>query len=106
MGKGIATLNREIRKREFEKTPLGQAQKKLKQFYGDPDNEKRFDEESSKWVVEHRDTAQFRQEALEHAHNKELDELNDKYAKLMDETLLDAVTTELNYVTNLPWPSN
>ncbi len=106
MGKGIATLNREIRKREFEETPLGQAQKKLKQFYGDADNEGRFDEESSKWVVEHRDTTQFRQEALEDSHKKALEELNDKYAKMMDELLVDAVTTELNYVTNLPWPSN
>lgn len=101
MSKGIVALNKQIRKKEFEATPLGQAQKKLKQFYGDAKNAELFNEESAKWVAEHRDTALFRQEALEHAHNKELDELNDKYAKLMDETLLESVTKELDYVTNL-----
>lgn len=102
MSKGIVALNREIRKKAFEETPLGQAQKKLKQFYGDEKNMERFNDESGKWVHDHRSDAQFRQEALEHAHNRELDELNDKYAKLMDDVLLDAVTKELNYVTNLP----
>lgn len=101
MSKGIVALNKEIRKKEFEATPLGQAQKKLEQFYGDVKNMEGFTPEAATWVSEHRDTARFRQDALEHAHNKELDELNDKYAKLMDETLLDAVTKELDYVTNL-----
>lgn len=101
MGKGIVALNKEIRKKEFEATPLGQAQKKLKQFYGDQKNADKFNEESAKWVAEHRDTSRFRQEALEHAFNKESDELNDKYTKLMDDVLLDAVTKELEYIEKL-----
>lgn len=106
MSKGIVAMNREIRKKEFEETPLGATQKKLKQFYGDRKNMDLFTEESSKWVAQHRDDAHFRQEALEHAHNKELDDLNDKYAKLMDDLLTDAVKKELDYVTNLPCPLN
>jgi pyrimidine operon attenuation protein/uracil phosphoribosyltransferase len=105
MGKGIVALNREIRKKEFEATELGKAQKKLKQFYGDYRNKELLTEEDAKWVTEHRNDAQFKQEALEHSHNKELDELNDKYAKLVDDVLLDAVTKELNYINNL-CPSN
>lgn len=101
MSKGIVALNKEIRKKEFESTELGQAQKKLKRFYGDKANMERMTEEDAKWVHEHRSDAQFRQDALEHSHNKELEELNDKYAKLMDGVLLDAVTKEIDYVTNL-----
>lgn len=101
MGKGIVALNREIRKKEFEATPLGTAQKKLKQFYGDYRNSSKFSDDDGKWVMEHRKDAEFRKEALEHAHNKELDELNDKYTKLMDDVLLEAVNKELDYVTKL-----
>lgn len=104
--KGALALNREIRKKEFEATELGKAQKKLKQFYGDNRNMKLVKEENAKWITEHRSDAQFKQEALEHAHNKELDELNDKYAKLMDDVLLDAVTKELNYIKDLQHETN
>lgn len=106
MGKGIVALNKEIRKKDFEATPLGQAQKKLKKFYAYEKNKELFTEEDTKWVAEHRDTTRFRQEALEHAFNKESDELNEKYKKLMDDVLLEAVTKELDYINKLPCPSN
>lgn len=103
--KGVVALNREIRKKEFEATELGKAQKKLKQFYGDYKNKELLKEKDGIWIAEHRKDVEFKKEALEHSHNKELDELNDKYAKLMDDLLLDAVTKELNYINEV-CPSN
>ena len=50
MSKGIVALNKEIRKKEFEATPLGQAQKKLKRFYADNANMERMTEEAAEWA--------------------------------------------------------
>ena len=107
MGKGIVALNREVKKKEHRASPLGQLEKELWKFYDNRDNRHYFEAEEGKlnphtrWVDIHRATTRSKQTDLEIEFEKERDALVDKYAKLTDDLLKDAMQTELDYLTKL-----
>lgn len=107
MGKGIVALNREINKKEHRASPLGQLERELWKFYDNQANRHYFEAEEGKlnphtrWIDVHRATTRSKQTNMEREFEKERDALVDKYAKLTDDLLINAMRTELDYLTKL-----
>jgi hypothetical protein len=107
MSKGIVALTNEIAKKEHRASPLGQLEQELWKFYDNRANRHYFESEEGqlnphmRWVDIHRATTRSKQTNLEREFEKESDALVDKYAKLTDDLLIEAMQTELDYLTKL-----
>ena len=107
MSKGIAALNKEIRKKEHRASPLGQIEKKLYKFYGNPDNRVYFEAEEgtlnphTRWVDIHRATTISKQKDLEIEFEDKVKAMELEYADRTDQLLREAMEQEYDYLLAL-----
>lgn len=94
MTKSILTINKEIEKKAYLETPLGKVEKALRKFYDDLKlKNSKLPEDVAKQVYDIRD-------ANEQAIKDYMDRSNKEHRESIDNFLLQAMSKELELVTN------